>query len=118
MHKAGSLGIAAELGIAIVAPDTSPRGEDVANDDSYDLGQGASFYLNASQAPWHRHYQMYDYVVNELPQLIESKFPVSNNRSIAGHSMGGQLLASKWLLKRNGSKVQIEHVIILVLKKL
>ena len=89
MQKAGALGIAAELGIAIVASDTSPRGDNVANDDSYDLGQGASFYLNASQAPWHRHYQMYDYVVNELPQIIESKFPVSDKRSIAGHSMGG-----------------------------
>jgi len=89
MQKSGALRIAAELGIAIVAPDTSPRGDDVANDDSYDLGQGASFYLNASQAPWNSHYQMYDYIVNELPQLIESKFPVSNKRSIAGHSMGG-----------------------------
>jgi len=89
MQKAGALRIAAELGIAIVAPDTSPRGDDVANDPGYDLGQGAGFYLNASQAPWTRHYQMYDYVVNELPQLIESTFPVSSKRSIAGHSMGG-----------------------------
>ncbi|NQZ23979.1 MAG: S-formylglutathione hydrolase [Colwellia sp.] len=89
MHKAGALRMAAELGIAIVAPDTSPRGEDVADHDGYDLGKGASFYVNATQAPWNRHYQMYDYVVNELPKLIESTFPVSNKRSIAGHSMGG-----------------------------
>jgi S-formylglutathione hydrolase len=89
MQKAGAQRIAAELGIAIVAPDTSPRGEGVADDDGYDLGQGAGFYLNATQAPWSRHYQMYDYVVNELPQLIESTFPVSELRSISGHSMGG-----------------------------
>lgn len=89
MHKAGALRMAAELGIAIVTPDTSPRGEGVADDEGYDLGKGAGFYVNASQAPWNRHYQMYDYVVNELPQLIESTFPVSDKRSIAGHSMGG-----------------------------
>ena len=89
MQKAGAQAIAAELGIAIVAPDTSPRGEDVADDDGYDLGQGAGFYVNATQAPWNRHYHMYDYVVNELPQLIESTFPVSDKRAIAGHSMGG-----------------------------
>lgn len=89
MQKAGAQALAAKLGIAIVAPDTSPRGDDVANDEGYDLGQGAGFYVNATQAPWNRHYQMYDYVVNELPQLIESTFPVSDKRSIAGHSMGG-----------------------------
>jgi S-formylglutathione hydrolase len=89
MQKAGAQAIAAELGIAIVAPDTSPRGDEVADDESYDLGQGAGFYLNATQAPWSRHFQMYDYVVDELPTLIESTFPVSNKRSIAGHSMGG-----------------------------
>lgn len=89
MQKAGAQRLAAELGMAIVAPDTSPRGEGVANDDGYDLGQGAGFYVNATQAPWNRHFQMYDYVVNELPDLIESMFPVSNKRAIAGHSMGG-----------------------------
>jgi len=89
MQKAGAHRVAAELGIAIVAPDTSPRGEDVADDESYDLGQGAGFFVNATQAPWSRHYQMYDYVVNELPQLVESTFPVSEQRAIAGHSMGG-----------------------------
>jgi S-formylglutathione hydrolase len=89
MHKAGAQRIAAELGIAIVAPDTSPRGEGVANDDGYDLGQGAGFYVNATQQPWSNHYRMYDYVVDELPALIESSFPVSEKRSISGHSMGG-----------------------------
>ncbi|WP_158965799.1 S-formylglutathione hydrolase [Paraglaciecola sp. L3A3] len=89
MQKAGAQRIAAELGIAIVAPDTSPRGEDVANDEAYDLGQGAGFYVNATQAPWDRHYHMYDYVVNELPEIIEAAFPVSSNRAISGHSMGG-----------------------------
>ncbi|MEO7937478.1 MAG: S-formylglutathione hydrolase [Burkholderiaceae bacterium] len=89
MHKAGAQRIAAELGIAIVAPDTSPRGDAVADADTYDLGKGAGFYVNATQAPWSAHYQMYDYVLQELPALIESNFPVSDRRSIAGHSMGG-----------------------------
>ncbi|GHB69888.1 S-formylglutathione hydrolase [Psychrosphaera saromensis] len=89
MQKAGAQRIASMLGVAIVAPDTSPRGEDVTNDEAYDLGQGAGFYVNATQAPWNRHYQMYDYVVNELPELVESLFPVTSKRSISGHSMGG-----------------------------
>ena len=89
MQKAGAHRVAAELGIAIVAPDTSPRGDDVADDESYDLGQGAGFFVNATLAPWSRHYHMYDYVVNELPQLIESTFSVNEQRAIAGHSMGG-----------------------------
>ncbi|MGF1740333.1 S-formylglutathione hydrolase [Vibrio profundum] len=89
MQKAGAFRMAAELGIAIVAPDTSPRGEDVADDESYDLGQGAGFYINATQSPWASHYQMYDYVTEELPAIIETHFPVSKVRSIAGHSMGG-----------------------------
>jgi S-formylglutathione hydrolase len=89
MQKSGAQRIAAELGVAIVAPDTSPRGDGVANDDAYDLGQGAGFYVNATEMPWSKHYQMYDYVVNELPELIESAFSVSDKRAIAGHSMGG-----------------------------
>jgi S-formylglutathione hydrolase len=89
MQKSGIQRIAAELGIAIVAPDTSPRGEGVADDEAYDLGQGAGFYINAKQAPWNKHYQMYDYVVEELPVLIEATFPVTGKRAIAGHSMGG-----------------------------
>lgn len=89
MHKAGAQRIAAELGIAIIAPDTSPRGDDVADAEGYDLGKGAGFYINATQSPWSRHYRMYDYVLNELPQLIESLFPINEQRSVAGHSMGG-----------------------------
>lgn len=89
IHKAGAQRVAAELGIAIVVPDTSPRGEDVADSDDYDLGQGAGFYVNATQKPWSSHYRMYDYVVEELPHLIEANFPVSNQRAISGHSMGG-----------------------------
>lgn len=89
MQKAAAFSTAAELGIAIVAPDTSPRGDDVANDDGYDLGQGAGFYVNATQAPWNKHYQMLDYIVQELPELIAANFPVSQAKSIAGHSMGG-----------------------------
>lgn len=89
MQKAGAQRIAAELGIAIVAPDTSPRGEAVADADSYDLGQGAGFYVNATQQPWTTHFNMYDYVVKELPTMIEQHFPVTTQRAIAGHSMGG-----------------------------
>lgn len=97
MQKAGAQRMAAELGLAIVAPDTSPRGEDgkdihgdtIANDDNYDLGQGAGFYLNATQAPWAPHYNMYDYIVSELPELIEANFPVTGEKAISGHSMGG-----------------------------
>ncbi|MEX1670096.1 S-formylglutathione hydrolase [Zhongshania guokunii] len=89
MQKSGIQRVAAELGIAIIAPDTSPRGDDVANDDSYDLGQGAGFYVNASQAPWNRHFHMYDYIVKELPEIIEQHFPISEQRAISGHSMGG-----------------------------
>ncbi|NTS78106.1 S-formylglutathione hydrolase [Catenovulum sp. SM1970] len=89
MQKAGALKKAAELGIAIIAPDTSPRGSSVADNDSYDLGQGAGFYLNATQAPWAEHYKMFDYINEELPSLIEQHFPVSSKRAISGHSMGG-----------------------------
>ncbi|MBU2882254.1 S-formylglutathione hydrolase [Psychrosphaera sp. B3R10] len=89
MQKAGAQRIAAELGIAIVAPDTSPRGDSVANDEGYDLGQGAGFYVNATQSPWDKHFKMYDYIVEELPALIEETFPVSDKRAISGHSMGG-----------------------------
>lgn len=91
MQKAGAQRIAAELGMAIVAPDTSPRGEGVADDPdgAYDFGLGAGFYLNATKPPFSQHYRMYDYVVNELPALIEAHFPVTEQRSISGHSMGG-----------------------------
>jgi S-formylglutathione hydrolase len=87
--KAGAQRYAAEHGLALVACDTSPRGEQVADDAAYDLGQGAGFYLNATVAPWSQHYRMYDYVVHELPALIEEHFPVTDKRAISGHSMGG-----------------------------
>jgi len=89
MQKAGAFKAAAQAGIAIVAPDTSPRGEDVADNESYDLGQGAGFYLDATQAPWSKHYQMYSYITKELPELIEAALPVTQAKSISGHSMGG-----------------------------
>ncbi|MDN2481848.1 S-formylglutathione hydrolase [Vibrio agarivorans] len=91
MQKAGAFRKAAELGIAIVAPDTSPRGDKVPDDPNgaYDFGLGAGFYLNATQAPWSGHYQMYSYIVDELPNLIEAHFPVTQQRAISGHSMGG-----------------------------
>lgn len=89
--KAGAQRYAAELGLALVMPDTSPRGDDVADDpDRYDLGKGAGFYVNATQAPWSSHYHMYDYVNTELQTLVEAELPVSTElRSITGHSMGG-----------------------------
>ncbi len=89
--KAGAQRYAAELGLALVMPDTSPRGDEVPDaPDRYDLGQGAGFYVNATQAPWAPHYQMYDYVTDELPALMEAELPlVPGLRSITGHSMGG-----------------------------
>ena len=88
-QKAGAQRMAAELGIALVIPDTSPRGDEVADDEAYDLGKGAGFYVNATQDPWKPHYRMYDYIVEELPKLVEQHFPVSDRRAISGHSMGG-----------------------------
>ena len=91
--KAGAQPFAAQHGLIVVAPDTSPRdpkGElGVANDEAYDLGQGAGFYVNATQAPWAPHFRMEDYVVDELPALIEQHFPATGARGIFGHSMGG-----------------------------
>ena len=90
MTKAGAQKWAAEHGIALVFPDTSPRGEGVANDAAYDLGQGAGFYVNATQDPWAPHFQMWDYVAEELPQLLATNFPINEERqAITGHSMGG-----------------------------
>ncbi|MFN2915740.1 alpha/beta hydrolase-fold protein, partial [Escherichia coli] len=82
--------VAAELGLVLVAPDTSPRGSGVPGDPdgAWDFGLGAGFYLNATQEPWAAHYRMHDYVVHELPALIEAHFPVSRRRGISGHSMG------------------------------
>ncbi|KPD20348.1 S-formylglutathione hydrolase [Idiomarina abyssalis] len=89
--KAGAQRVATELGIALIIPDTSPRGDDVADDSdgAYDLGLGAGFYVNATEEPWKSNYQMYDYIVKELPELVEAELPVNDKRAIAGHSMGG-----------------------------
>jgi S-formylglutathione hydrolase len=90
MVKAGAQTWAAEQGIALIFPDTSPRGEGVADDEAYDLGQGAGFYVNASQPPWAPHFQMWDYIAEELPRLVFDAFPLEPERqSITGHSMGG-----------------------------
>ncbi len=90
MVKAGAQAWAADQGIALVFPDTSPRGEDVANDEAYDLGQGAGFYVNATQDPWAPHFQMWSYISDELPALLAENFPLDMERqAITGHSMGG-----------------------------
>jgi S-formylglutathione hydrolase len=87
--KAGAQRYAAEHGVIIVAPDTSPRGDGVADADGYDLGKGAGFYVNATQAPWAAHYRMHDYIVDELPAWVETDPAASDARAISGHSMGG-----------------------------
>ncbi len=87
--KAGAQRYAAEHGIILVAPDTSPRGEQVADAEGYDLGKGAGFYVNATRKPWTPHYRMYDYIVDELPAWVEADPAASQVRGIAGHSMGG-----------------------------
>lgn len=90
MSKAGAQVWAAEHGIALIFPDTSPRGESVADDENYDLGQGAGFYVNATQDPWKPNFQMWDYITEELPTLIAENFNIDMDRqSITGHSMGG-----------------------------
>lgn len=88
--KAGAQRIAAELGLILVAPDTSPRGEDVPNDDAYDFGKGAGFYLNATQEPWAKNFQMETYIRDELTAWMCENLPIDPNRiGISGHSMGG-----------------------------
>lgn len=90
MVKAGAQAWAAENGVALVFPDTSPRGEDVADDEAYDLGQGAGFYVDATQEPWTPHYQMWTYITEELPKLIFRNFDLNEEaQGIMGHSMGG-----------------------------
>ncbi|MEP4032012.1 S-formylglutathione hydrolase [Roseibium polysiphoniae] len=89
MTKAGLQAHAAEFGVALVFPDTSPRGEGVANDDAYDLGQGAGFYVNTTQDPWKPHFQMEDYIVQELRELVQENFAVTESHGVTGHSMGG-----------------------------
>lgn len=87
--KAGAYRAAAQHGAIIVAPDTSPRGEGVADDPAYDLGQGAGFYLDATRAPWAPHFRMESYVTGELIDLVDARFPTTRTRSVFGHSMGG-----------------------------
>jgi S-formylglutathione hydrolase len=90
--KGGAQRVAADLGVAVVMPDTSPRGEGVPGDPdgAWDFGLGAGFYVNATQAPWSTNYQMYRYVVEELPALVEAEFNLDGNRrAVFGHSMGG-----------------------------
>ena len=87
--KAGAYRAAAEHGLIIVAPDTSPRGEGVADDPAYDLGQGAGFYVDATEAPWAAHFRMESYVTGELVALVDAEFPTTKSRGISGHSMGG-----------------------------
>ncbi|GFE49229.1 S-formylglutathione hydrolase [Roseobacter cerasinus] len=90
MTKAGAQSWAAAHGIALVFPDTSPRGEWVADDEAYDLGQGAGFYVNATEAPWAAHFQMWDYITEELTTALDHSFAVDMERqAITGHSMGG-----------------------------
>lgn len=90
MEKSGVQQYAAEHGLMIIAPDTSPRGEHVPNDEAYDLGQGAGFYLTATEAPWAEHYKMDQYILDELPGIIAANFPADMDRQgIFGHSMGG-----------------------------
>lgn len=90
MIKAGAQAHAAEAGIALVFPDTSPRGPGVADDAEYDLGQGAGFYVNATQDPWAAHFQMWDYIAEELPRIVSAGFPIDEAaQGITGHSMGG-----------------------------
>ena len=88
-QKAGAQRYAAQYGLALVMPDTSPRGEGVPDDPSYDLGQGAGFYLNATQTPWAQYYHMYDYITAELPAHLAAHYPLDDRAGIAGHSMGG-----------------------------
>ena len=88
--KAGAQRYAAEQGLILVAPDTSPRGAGIpGEDESWDFGTGAGFYINATAEPWAGHYRMEDYVASELPELIAAHFPVNGQQAIAGHSMGG-----------------------------
>jgi S-formylglutathione hydrolase len=90
MVKAGAQAWAAEQGVALVFPDTSPRGASVPNDDAFDLGQGAGFYVNATEAPWATNFRMWDYITEELPHLLFSAYPLDEGRqAIMGHSMGG-----------------------------
>ncbi|MCC5894106.1 MAG: S-formylglutathione hydrolase [Alkalibacterium sp.] len=88
-HKAGAQRSAARLGMAMIIPDTSPRGHGIADSEDYDLGQGAGFYVNATEEPWSAHYNMYDYIMDELTDLVRAEFNLNGPEFISGHSMGG-----------------------------
>lgn len=109
IQKSGFAQFASQHNLIVVVPDTSPRGHDsdgdaVADDAAYDLGQGAGFYVNATQAPWAKHFAMYDYVVDELPKLVEHHFATNDKRSIFGHSMGGH--GALMIALRNAERYQ------------
>lgn len=89
MTKGGFQEHAAKHGLAVIFPDTSPRGESVSDDEAYDLGQGAGFYVNATRDPWRPHYRMYDYIVSELRSVVMDALPLQDKHGITGHSMGG-----------------------------
>ena len=90
VQKAGAQRIASDLGLALVAPDTSPRGDDVPDDPAYDFGKGAGFYLDATEVPWSKHFRMRRYLEDELPGLLAAELPIDRERQgISGHSMGG-----------------------------
>lgn len=103
--KAGFQRVAAELDLMIVCPDTSPRGDHVPDDEGYDFGKGAGFYVNATEEPWAKNFQMYDYVTKELPALIAEHFPADMRRQgITGHSMGGHGALTIWAKNRETYK--------------
>ncbi len=87
--KSGFQRFAHRYDMIVVCPDTSPRGENITDSEDISLGQGAGFYINATQEPWNKNYKMEEYILNELPQIIEKEFPTNNKKSITGHSMGG-----------------------------
>ncbi len=96
--KAGAQRVASELGLILIVPDTSPRGENVPDEEGYDIGQGAGFYLDATQSPWNTHFNMYSYITRELPKLVFDEFSADKNRQgIMGHSMGGHGALTIWL---------------------
>lgn len=99
--KAGAYEAASELGLVVIAPDTSPRGDAVADAEGYDIGKGAGFYVNATQEPWNTHYRMDDYITKELYALVCKRFPVDDERiGIMGHSMGGHGALTLWQRNR------------------
>lgn len=103
--KAGFQRVAAELGLMIICPDTSPRGDHVPDVDEWDFGKGAGFYLDATEKPWSDNYRMYDYVVNELPALVKERFPADmTKQGVFGHSMGGHGALTIWAKNRDTYK--------------